>query len=571
MIVWILFVAFLAFALSASAGLGGSLILVPMLILFIGTKQGIAVAALLLAGNNVAKTIAYREFVLLRPIGLVVVMTVVGAALGASTMLLIPEKMIRIGVLAMIATTLLVDWRGSVCPKPGIRPSWASLCAFGAGAASGISGTSGPLKGVALRALKLNRQSFVGAASVVSLFGDAAKVGVFAIASQYSGRFLILEVLAIPLMVAASFLGRRINKEVGERGYAILFWCVMIGYSIRLFGSLETNDSMSDSFNYFPAGVTNPDRSIGFIGHDDGILAIDLSNGAIIWQSTEASVPLAATPDRLMAQKVFKDSHKMRVIALDSTNGERIGDAKIVEFPNWIHTDPSRQNAVQIQANMDDDRLVMDWKARTKYEGGANPPRKIKEQQKRETHGKATLDFSTGKSSVVVDKEGSTEEEPNQNPSSSTVSYKQGGHWHEGFWTAPKCKASLSVQPNTQGQSYLSLNIDLKSRQRSLIKGSFFESIITPDGRYVIAAKSEVDPVNKKWHVFSIDLPDQLIEFNSQTVELPAVVNDVLYYLSSDKGRRGVVARTLDSGKVQWQTDLPAASKESTGPPPLKK
>ena len=54
-------VAILAsFTLSASAGLGGSLILVPTLALILGTKQGVALAALLLACNNVVKVVAYR-------------------------------------------------------------------------------------------------------------------------------------------------------------------------------------------------------------------------------------------------------------------------------------------------------------------------------------------------------------------------------------------------------------------------------------------------------------------------------------------------------------------------------
>jgi len=41
-----------SFTLSASAGLGGSLILVPALALVLGTKEGVALAALLLAGNT---------------------------------------------------------------------------------------------------------------------------------------------------------------------------------------------------------------------------------------------------------------------------------------------------------------------------------------------------------------------------------------------------------------------------------------------------------------------------------------------------------------------------------------
>ena len=35
-------------------------------------------------------------------------------------------------------------------------------------------------------------------------------------------------------MLVATFTGRRLNRAVGERGYAVLFWTVMCGYSLRL-------------------------------------------------------------------------------------------------------------------------------------------------------------------------------------------------------------------------------------------------------------------------------------------------------------------------------------------------
>jgi hypothetical protein len=99
---------------------------------------------------------------------------------------------------------------------------------------SGFSGTSGPLKGVALRTLKLDRQHLVGAASVVSLAGDATKATVLMNASVIGGEALWLLVLALPLMPVATLIGRQINRRMGERAYAALFWTVMAGYTGRL-------------------------------------------------------------------------------------------------------------------------------------------------------------------------------------------------------------------------------------------------------------------------------------------------------------------------------------------------
>jgi uncharacterized membrane protein YfcA len=222
--------ATLAFGLSASAGLGGSLILVPVLALLLGPKEGVALAALLLASNNVAKVVAYRASIPWRAALGVVVLTMIGAAIGARLLVSTPEHWVRVAVVASIVLTLLAERTG----LDRLRRVSSPVLAFCAGLTSGFSGTSGPLKGIALRNLRFDRQYLTGAASAVSLAGDAAKLGVFA-TTELIDRFAgAIWLAAIPLMVVATLAGRRINSEIGERGYAILFWLVMAGYTLRI-------------------------------------------------------------------------------------------------------------------------------------------------------------------------------------------------------------------------------------------------------------------------------------------------------------------------------------------------
>ena len=97
--VGVLLVVYVSFTISASAGLGGSLLMVPTLALFLGTKEGVALAALLLASNNVMKMIAYRDTLPFRKAAGIAVMIVIGATLG-STLL----------VNAPIGRTLMATW-----------------------------------------------------------------------------------------------------------------------------------------------------------------------------------------------------------------------------------------------------------------------------------------------------------------------------------------------------------------------------------------------------------------------------------------------------------------------------
>jgi uncharacterized membrane protein YfcA len=234
MVAFTLVAVTVSFLVSASAGLGGSLILVPALALVLGTKEGVALAALLLAANNVVKVIAYRKTLPFRKSIWVILLVSAGAWVGARLLVSAPEDLVTVAVIASFAFALVAER----LELKRVRRVEGPVLAFASGATSGFSGTSGPLKGMALRQLELDRAHFVGAASLVSLAGDATKAAVFTEAGLLTGDSLTVTIMAIPLMLIATFTGRRVNFSIGERGYSYLFWAVMAGYTLRLASSL---------------------------------------------------------------------------------------------------------------------------------------------------------------------------------------------------------------------------------------------------------------------------------------------------------------------------------------------
>lgn len=225
-----LFAAAAAFTLSASAGLGGSLILVPALSLLLGVKQGVALSALMLAANNVFKVALYRRTIPWRAATGVLLATIAGALLGARLLIVLPETVVAIAVMLGVATALWFELRRLELTSRVASP----VLAFFSGATSGFSGTSGPLKGVAIRNLGLDRMHFVGAASIVSLGGDLTKTAIFASSGLLDRQALTIAAAAVPIMFLASFTGRHLNARVGESAFFALFWIVMAGYVVRL-------------------------------------------------------------------------------------------------------------------------------------------------------------------------------------------------------------------------------------------------------------------------------------------------------------------------------------------------
>lgn len=228
--VLVLAVVFASFVVSASVGFGGSLLLVPTLVLALGPKEGVALAALLLAVNNVLKLVGYRRTIPWRASAMIVGALMIGTAIGARLLVHASPAIVGIGVLCSFALTLVLERRHY---EPARRVASPAL-ALAAGTTSGFSGTSGPLKGVAIRNLDLDRLHFVGAASLASFAGDATKVAIFTDAALLGSRSFAVAAVALPLMAAGTALGRHLNGRIDERRFAMCFWSVMTGYSIRL-------------------------------------------------------------------------------------------------------------------------------------------------------------------------------------------------------------------------------------------------------------------------------------------------------------------------------------------------
>jgi hypothetical protein len=233
-LVTVVVAAGVSFVVSASAGLGGSLLLVPVLVLILGPQKGVALAALLLGGNNVLKVIAYWHTIPFRAAAMIILLIATGAALGATAMVHAPSGMVAAGVLVSFLATLVMERKGFTLG----RTVFAPVLAFASGATSGFSGTSGPLKGAAIRNLDVDRTHFAGTASAASLAGDLTKTTVFAHAQLLDDRALTILVVALPLMLLGTLSGFRLNRQLGERGFAIFFWIVMAGYGVRLLISI---------------------------------------------------------------------------------------------------------------------------------------------------------------------------------------------------------------------------------------------------------------------------------------------------------------------------------------------
>ena len=231
----VLVVTFTALFISSIAGYGGSLILVPALGALLGVKEGVALAALLLGWNNVFKVVAYRHTLALRRGWPLLVVTVIGVWFGAQLLIDAPDRIVVWLVVAATALSLVAEVAGADRIQRVQRQSAVPIM-LGSGVLSGVSGTSGPLKGISVRSLGLSRLQHVGLASSVSLVADALKVELFATAGIFDSVDLTVVLLALPVMPVAAWIGRRVNERLDETAFRWVFWSVVGGYTLRMAG-----------------------------------------------------------------------------------------------------------------------------------------------------------------------------------------------------------------------------------------------------------------------------------------------------------------------------------------------
>lgn len=222
---------FLSFLVSASAGMGGSLLLIPTLSYFIGIRDGIIISALLLGLNNCVKIIAFRKYIRFKTISWLMLFMLLGAIPGSLLMMAINEQLLAVILFGNIIFAFIIEKNAATGVRNKISWGYSWLSGF----CSGLSGTSGPLKGMAIKCIDLTKMEVVAAASVLSFAADSTKAIIY-LSNQnpLTPANTNLLLVSTCMMPVATLLGRQINRKISDVAYDVLFFSILSGYVVRL-------------------------------------------------------------------------------------------------------------------------------------------------------------------------------------------------------------------------------------------------------------------------------------------------------------------------------------------------
>jgi hypothetical protein len=318
---------------------------------------------------------------------------------------------------------------------------------------------------------------------------------------------------------------------------------------------------------FLPGGILSPDQKVGyFVNINNGIDAINLNDGSVLWTTDVASYPLLATNKWLVVHKRLPPhwniggAFTIATLALD--NGSLIfQSATIFRVPFYPPSYCWGKTNLNFQLRATTDRLFIDWQAQAYYyQGGASPPEGIdalyaQRKARGEDRGTVQIDLNSG----VV------ERLPPEDPVTDT-SVKES--LPSGRWIAGQKIVDL-VRDEIDGQQGLQLRIRDRYGERNIEKiielgrGETLHYIVTLDQCYIFVCPDICD-VGQPWWIFAAETGELLTTVNydasykSIDIRSIAIFNSKIYYLVDQRidyltHQSVLKVKDLNSGKLCWE------------------
>jgi hypothetical protein len=253
-----------------------------------------------------------------------------------------------------------------------------------------------------------------------------------------------------------------------------------------------------------------------------------------------------------------------------------------VTLPDWVDT-RGDTDRFHLEAAAEGGRLLLDWEAHSRYEGGAPPPPEVVAAYRKDAAGRVEIDRTDGAiaASRPLDP-GSRERDllalSELVQSLPMVPYRSGSEWKNAPWPVGAREALLlrSDDPNHPG---------LRLRVQDPAHGEAVDHwlggaagrvpVVATDGRFLFLGPPGASPA-ARWRVFSTETgqPVGELPLAEGTAAVAVIGGEVLALVeeeSPDAGgglrrMRTLEARDLATGAVLWS--LPLADQPLLPPPP---
>lgn len=219
--------ALLASTLAAITGFGGAAILLPVLVLTFGTREAIPILTVAQLIGNGSRVWLNRHHLKWPIVGWFALGSIPCAIIGGLLFARAPVGGLTRGLGVFLI--LMVVYR-HLTSIPHWRPTAPAFAAIGAGASflSALVGSVGPLMAPFFLDYGLIKAAYIGTEALTTVIMHSAKLLAYGKASVLPAHAIVAGVALGPLMVAGSFLGKRVVDYLPERVFVYLIEAMLI-------------------------------------------------------------------------------------------------------------------------------------------------------------------------------------------------------------------------------------------------------------------------------------------------------------------------------------------------------
>ena len=312
----------------------------------------------------------------------------------------------------------------------------------------------------------------------------------------------------------------------------------------------------------FPRGVATPDGGTGFLAAPrDGVLAVDLDRGRRMWSAALAGQPLVATDGGVIVACPLAPG-ALALVLLDARDGGELGRCE-VRFAGGV--DVARMLAAgDLRPAVSEGSVLVEWRAASKYEGGAPPPRFVEERAGRSRAGAFRCEL--GGERIEAEPSDDAGERTAGRPS---FGYRSGGRWRETGWRLDGGEARLARDANGAVVLETFDAGGAPARGPTVVAESeAVEPTVTTDGRFLLVRRTA--PPDPWWRVWNVAGHERIATVPYPAdADFPAVLEGRLYVLTPGDGGGAprLAAFDLESGEMLWELEIGPLAEEA--PPRL--
>lgn len=198
------------------AGMGYPVVLVPVAALFVPTADAIVFVSISNLALNVVLAWSAREHRRnSRMLSVFIATSILGGVVGAVALPSLPDVAIRFLLIGIVTLFLINRYRS---PEWTISPKREStltpVVGVVAGICQGAGGISGPLVAPWFLSLKLDRNTYIFATTIVYALSGIAQIVVFGVQRTYTPQLLGIALLLVPFTLAIQPVGIRLRQRL---------------------------------------------------------------------------------------------------------------------------------------------------------------------------------------------------------------------------------------------------------------------------------------------------------------------------------------------------------------------